>query len=140
MEYYTIEDKKSMREGVKYLEEKNCELLFVTLNKSEKDYSPSTMYHDYSINEQLFHWQSQSMIADYTPTGQRYVNNDDENYIPLLFVRSYEKEKGQTAPYTYLGPVRYKRHEGNKPINIVWELEDPMPPKLVKESNKFTIT
>jgi len=29
----------------------------LTLNKSEKDYSPSTMYQDYSINEELFHWQ-----------------------------------------------------------------------------------
>ncbi|MGV9205793.1 MAG: DEAD/DEAH box helicase family protein, partial [Promethearchaeia archaeon] len=69
---YSIEQKKPLRGvGVKYLEEKNCELLFITLNKSEKDYSPSTMYHDYSINEWLFHWQSQSTIADYTPTGQR---------------------------------------------------------------------
>ncbi|MEJ2250146.1 MAG: DUF3427 domain-containing protein [Candidatus Lokiarchaeota archaeon] len=140
MEYYTINKKKSMREGVKYLKNKNSELLFVTLNKSEKDYSPSTMYHDYSINEKLFHWQSQSTIADYTPTGQRYVNNHDTEYTPLLFVRNYKKENGQTAPYYFLGPITYKEHEGNKPINIIWELENPMPPRLLKESNKFTIT
>ncbi|MBD3212676.1 MAG: DUF3427 domain-containing protein [Candidatus Lokiarchaeota archaeon] len=140
MEYYNIKEKKSMREGVKYLEDRNCELLFVTLNKSEKDYSPSTMYHDYSINQKLFHWQSQSIISDHTPTGKRYVSNDDENYVPLLFVRKYKKEHGQTAPYYYLGPVKYKDHEGNKPINIIWELKHSMPPKLARESNKFTIT
>ena len=140
MEYHTIEKKRPMREGVKYLEEKNCELLFVTLNKSEKDYSPSTMYHDYSINEWLFHWQSQSTIADYTPTGQRYVNNDDDDYIPLLFVRKFKTENGQTAPYYFLGAVKYKKHEGNKPINIIWELENRIPPIIVRESNKFTIT
>ncbi|MDR3543511.1 MAG: hypothetical protein P4L69_21535 [Desulfosporosinus sp.] len=27
-------------------------MFFVTLNKSEKDYSPSTVYQDYSINEE----------------------------------------------------------------------------------------
>ncbi|MBD3212655.1 MAG: DUF3427 domain-containing protein, partial [Candidatus Lokiarchaeota archaeon] len=101
---------------------------------------PSTMYHDYSINQKLFHWQSQSIISDHTPTGKRYVSNDDENYVPLLFVRKYKKEHGQTAPYYYLGPVKYKEHEGNKPINIIWELEHSMPPKLARESNKFTIT
>ena len=30
------------------------------MNKSEKDFSPSTMYEDYAINDKLFHWQSQS--------------------------------------------------------------------------------
>ena len=69
----------------RFVKDKNCELLFVTLNKSEKDYSPSTMYQDYSINDELFHWQSQSTIADYTTTGQRYINNTDKTYIPLLF-------------------------------------------------------
>ncbi|MGV9173437.1 MAG: DUF3427 domain-containing protein, partial [Promethearchaeia archaeon] len=138
---YSIEQKKPLRGvGVKYLEEKNCELLFITLNKSEKDYSPSTMYHDYSINEWLFHWQSQSTIADYTPTGQRYVDNDDESYQPLLFVRKYNTAGGQTSPYFFLGPAEYKSHEGNKPINIIWELENRIPPTIVQESNKFTIT
>ncbi|MFO8018003.1 MAG: DUF3427 domain-containing protein [Promethearchaeia archaeon] len=138
---YSIKKKKPLRGvGVKYLEEKNSELLFITLNKSEKDYSPSTMYYDYSINEWLFHWQSQSTIADYTPTGQRYVDNDDESYQPLLFVRKYKTAGGQTSPYFFLGPAEYKSHEGNKPINIIWELENKIPPTNVQESNKFTIT
>ena len=114
-------------------------MTFVTLNKSEKDNSPSTMYQDYSINEELFHWQSQSTIADYTATGQRYINNNDETYIPLLFIRKFKKKNGQTAPYYFLGPVKYKEHTGNKPINIIWELENRMPATLIKESNKFTI-
>ena len=48
----------SFREGVKYLEDKKTDLLFVTLNKSDKEYSPTTMYNDYSITNELFHWQS----------------------------------------------------------------------------------
>lgn len=45
---------------MKWLPEKKLDVLFVTLNKSDKDYSPTTMYQDYSINKTLFHWQSQS--------------------------------------------------------------------------------
>lgn len=50
----------TVREGVKWLPDKEIDVFFITLNKSDKDYSPTTMYQDYSINETLFHWQSQS--------------------------------------------------------------------------------
>ena len=50
----------TVREGVKWLPDKQLDVFFVTLNKADKDYSPTTMYNDYSINESLFHWQSQS--------------------------------------------------------------------------------
>ena len=32
------------------------DIFFITLNKSDKDFSLSTFYEDYSINERLFHW------------------------------------------------------------------------------------
>ena len=36
---------------------------------------PTTMYKDYSINESLFHWQSQSTTAENSATGQRYIHH-----------------------------------------------------------------
>jgi len=45
--------RKAVREGVKWLPDKKIDVLFVTLNKPDKDYSPTTMYNDYSINEGL---------------------------------------------------------------------------------------
>ena len=63
----------TVREGVKWLPEKQLDVFFVTLNKADKDYSPTTMYKDYSINESLFHWQSQSTTAENSATGQRYT-------------------------------------------------------------------
>ena len=45
----------------------------------------------------------------------------------LLFVRLRKKEDGLTAPYTFLGPVDYKSHKGERPIAFVWELRKPMP-------------
>lgn len=53
----------TVREGTKYLDDKKTDLHFITLNKSDKEYSPTTMYNDYSINDTLFHWQSQSTIT-----------------------------------------------------------------------------
>ncbi|WP_371804807.1 DUF3427 domain-containing protein [Candidatus Lokiarchaeum ossiferum] len=137
MGYYTLSSKPRFSEGVKYLKEKNIDLFFVTLNKSEREYSPSTMYHDYSINEVLFHWQSQSNTSVGSITGQRYIS---EEHPVLLFVRKYKKQQGITAPYIFLGTAEYVRHEGSKPINIVWRLNTAMPPFLQKGSNKFTIS
>ena len=68
----------TVREGTKWLEYKKVDVFFVTLNKSDKDYSPTTMYEDYSINEEYFHWQSQSTTSDISPTGQRYINHIQE--------------------------------------------------------------
>jgi len=46
-----------------YLQEKNLDVFFITLNNSGKHFSPSTMYNDYAISERLFHWQSQSTTS-----------------------------------------------------------------------------
>lgn len=67
----------TVREGVKWLPEQKLDVLFVTLNKSDKDYSPTTMYKDYSINENLFHWQSQSTISETFAMGQRYIHHQE---------------------------------------------------------------
>ena len=82
-----------MREGVKWLPEKHLDVFFVTLNKADKDYSPTTMYHDYSINENLFHWQSQSTTAADSPTGQRYIHHRERGSKVLLFVREFKADR-----------------------------------------------
>ena len=53
----------SFREGVFYFAEHNVDAFFVTLKKSEADYSPTTMYADYPISRDLFHWESQSTTS-----------------------------------------------------------------------------
>lgn len=57
------------REGVWYDEATNTGVFFVTLHKSEADYSPTTMYEDYAISPRLFHWQSQSTTSRESPTA-----------------------------------------------------------------------
>jgi len=126
-------------QGVKYLPDKKTDIFFVTLNKSEKDYSPTTMYHDYSINERLFHWQSQSTTPEESPTGQRYIHHKENGTYILLFVRESKKDIAGAAPYTFLGLADYVKHDGSRPMNIIWRLERPIPAKYLKKTNKLVV-
>lgn len=131
----------TVREGVKWLPEKKLDVFFVTLNKADKDYSPTTMYNDYSINENLFHWQSQSTTADTSPTGQRYIHHCKKGSKVLLFVREFKKDRitGGAEAYTFLGTAKYLKHEGSKPMNITWQLDRPIPAKFLKKTNKLVV-
>lgn len=129
----------SFREGVKYFEDKKTDVFFITLNKSDKDFSPSTQYEDYAINETLFHWQTQSRTSEESKTAQRYIRHRELGSRILLFVREYKEENGFTSPFTFLGEAEYVRHEGNKPISFVWRLKEELPPSMVPAAKKAII-
>ena len=131
----------TVREGVKWLQEQKLDVLFVTLNKSDKDYSPTTMYNDYSINEWLFHWQSQSTTAENSSTGQRYIYHKERGSRVLLFVREFKADRisGGAEAYTFLGTANYVKHEGERPMNITWRLDHPIPAKYLKKTNKLMV-
>ena len=130
----------TVREGVKWLPDKQIDVFMVTLNKSDKDYSPTTMYNDYSINQWLFHWQSQSTTSDESATGQRYINHRKKGTRILLFVREFKNDGyGITAPYAFLGTANYVNHESSRPMNITWKLDKPIPAKYIKKTNKLVV-
>ena len=127
----------AVSEGVKYLKEKDTDLLFITLNKANKYYSPTTAYHDYSINDKLFHWQSQSTTSDTSTTGMRYCSRDGKTGNVLLFVRESKSDEHGPMPFVFLGKAKYLSHTGSRPMSIVWELEHPIPAKFLKKTNKL---
>ena len=131
----------TVREGVKWLPDQKLDVFFVTLNKADKDYSPTTMYNDYSINEWLFHWQSQSTTAERSSTGQRYIHHKERGSRVLLFVREFKADRvtNGAEAYTYLGTANYVKHEGEKPMNITWRLDAPIPAKYLKKTNKLVV-
>ncbi|SEA76099.1 Superfamily II DNA or RNA helicase [Oribacterium sp. KHPX15] len=131
----------TVREGVKWLPDKKIDVLFVTLNKSDKDYSPTTMYNDYSISETMFHWQSQSTTSASSPTGQRYINHRAQGSKVLLCVREDKKDSwGNASPYSVLGFVDYVKHEGSNPMNVVWRLTDEIPAKYIRKTRKMLVS
>ena len=129
----------TVREGTKYLPDKKADVHFITLNKAEKDYSPTTMYEDYSINETLFHWQSQSTTSQNSTTGQRYINHRSMGVYELLFVREFKTNKLGAAPYTFLGTADFLSVTGSKPMNITWRLHKPIPAKYLRKTNKLVV-
>lgn len=129
----------SVREGVKYLEDKKTDLLFVTLNKSDKDYSPTTMYNDYSISSELFHWQSQSTTTPQSSTGKRYIEHRKLGTNVMIFVREFKNTKLGAAPYTFLGLADFVKYDGSKPMNIIWKLQTPIPAKFLKKTNQLAV-
>ena len=133
---HTEQERSHFREGVLYLAEKSLDVFFVTLNKSEKDYSPSTMYQDYSINEELFHWQSQSRTTEESMTGQRYINQSVNGGNVLFFVREYKKEVTFTSPFTCIGFADFQSHYGSSPISVVWKMKAPLPGFVLKKTVK----
>ncbi|WDL99107.1 DUF3427 domain-containing protein [Alicyclobacillus sp. ALC3] len=137
--FYAEDRMPAMREGVKYLEDKKLDLLFITLNKSDKDYSPTTMYQDYAINDVLFHWQSQSTTPADSPTGQRYIHHRSTGNRVALFVREYKSDASGTTPYTYVGLANYVQHTGSRPMNITWRLQKPMPAAMMRQANQVVV-
>ncbi|MCC7043453.1 MAG: DUF3427 domain-containing protein [Acidobacteria bacterium] len=117
------------REGVFFDRARNVDLFFVTLEKSEKHYSPSTRYRDYAISRDLFHWQSQWTTSIDSVTGRRYVTPGPDHHV-VLFVRQRKAEGNRTAPYVCLGAADYVSHQGSRPISITWRLRKAMPEDL----------
>lgn len=109
----------------------HTELLFITLEKSDSEYSPTTRYEDYPISPTLFHWESQNTVSEQTDKGKRYLCHAERGDHVVLFVR--ERKQGtrdETAPYVCLGNATYVRHESERPMRIVWRLERAMPARM----------
>ncbi len=117
-----------LREGVCFHRPSGCDLFFVTIRKSERDYSPSTLYRDFALSPERFHWDSQSTTREDSAEGLRYRSHHLGGAHALLFVREQRKdERGQTMPYLFLGPAGYVSHEGERPMAITWQLKHPIP-------------
>ena len=130
LDYVSIDGRKpnSFREGVLFAPAANSDAFLVTLHKSEAEYSPTTMYQDYAISPELFHWESQSSTTVASKTGQRYLNHREEGSHVLLFARPKKvTEFGSGAPYLFLGEADYVEHRGERPIALTWHLRTPMP-------------
>jgi hypothetical protein len=101
------------------------ELLFITLDKSAKSFSPTTRYRDYAISPELFHWETQSVASVHSESGRRYVESPQNGWRFFLFVRT-----DPDAFYAFCGSAIYQSHEGDRPIAITWRLEHGLPAAL----------
>jgi superfamily II DNA or RNA helicase len=123
----------TLQTGVLHDEPTRTDYFFITLEKSEKHYSPSTRYRDYAVAPDLFHWESQSVTRELSETGQRYINHTERGSHVMLFVRPSNRDAwGRTPAFTFLGPATYVSHTGERPMAIIWRLHRPMPLDVFK--------
>ena len=125
--HHTANRRAPFQAGVLPIKERKTELLFVTLDKSA-GFHDRIAYHDYAVSPSRFHWQSQNSAGPDTPAGKRYLESATNGWTFQLFVRAEKKD-----PYRACGPVRIAIDEdisGNRPMNVSWTLEVPLPAKL----------
>ncbi|WP_298255247.1 DUF3427 domain-containing protein [uncultured Arthrobacter sp.] len=137
LSYGSLEAGKNVqhREGVAWSPQTSTDAFFVTLSKDAKNHSASTMYKDYAISPELFHWESQNATSPSSPTGRRYLDRKGHGSHVLIFTRpTAEDETGLAVPYTCLGAVDYVQHSGEKPIAITWKLQRAMPADVFAEA------
>jgi hypothetical protein len=126
----TFEKKSSNREGVAENKVLKTEILFVDLIKSESD----------AISVTLFHWQTQNNTRPDKGKGLSYIHHEKSGKTILLFVRERnDNEYGNTMSFVFIGEAKYLEHYGSKPMSITWELKEPMPHYLWKETAKMAI-
>jgi superfamily II DNA or RNA helicase/HKD family nuclease len=116
--------------GLIWVPQAESDVFFVDLQKAERDYSPTTMYRDYAINQQLFHWESQTRQHTGLATVRRWIDHDATGTRVLLFVREKKTWELGTQPFTFLGPVSYVEHGSERPVAFTWRLPVPMPQEL----------
>ncbi|MBR6415847.1 MAG: DUF3427 domain-containing protein [Bacteroidales bacterium] len=121
--------------GTQYNSERKFSMVFVTLNKSDKEYSPSTMYADYVISTGQFHWQSMNKVRIESEEGQRIVNQKTNGWKFILFVRDTKKDPyGNTNGYYCLGMMDFDSSHGECPLNVIWNMHEPIPGFLLESA------
>ncbi|MEU9172210.1 DUF3427 domain-containing protein [Streptomyces sp. NPDC048420] len=119
---------RSFAQGVQWVEDIQTDALLVTLEKNEKDFSPTIRYKDFALSPTLFHWESQNATAENSPTGLRYQRHAQQDSHVLLFMRRYKNtDIGKSQPWMLLGPATYEEHTGSKPMAITWRLKHELP-------------
>ena len=108
-------------------------MVFVSTNKSDKDYSPSTLYQDYAISEHQFHWQSKHDVRILSKDGQRIIHQRENNWKYWLFVRDRKRDEfGFTNAYYFLGEMEYESSHGECPMNVIWNMKNDIPGNILE--------
>ncbi|MHB1349836.1 MAG: DUF3427 domain-containing protein [Desulfobulbaceae bacterium] len=122
--------------GVLHFSEARAYALLVTFQKTEKEFSPSTMYADYPISRELLHWESQANTAQHHVDGRNLIHHQERDYTVLVFARDQKKRNNCTVPFTYLGPADLVSFESERPIKMVWKLRYSMPVEMFEENRR----
>ena len=124
--------------GTREVSELAMDAFDITWRKTEKAYSPTTMYQDYAISPSEIHWESPNALAYDASTTRRYVEHESRGRSILLFARESKQGQSGTQPLLFLGPATYLHHEGSRPVSFRWRLDRPMPTEFYETARVVT--
>ncbi len=117
--------------GVQWCADEKVDALLVNLRKDPKNFSPTTMYRDYALSADLFHWESQNATSWRSATGQRYVHHREQGSHVVLFARPSPTDEIGAAPFLCLGAADHVSHRGERPMAITWRMHRSLPADVV---------
>ncbi len=88
-------------------------------------------YADRFLSPNALQWESQATTGPEGAKGKRIINQHADGRTIHLFVRYHTKTaKGTGEPYTYCGTLSYQSHDGDRPIQVIFALNSPLPQEL----------
>ncbi|WP_420768115.1 DUF3427 domain-containing protein [Roseovarius sp. S4756] len=125
-EFFGEEYKQNVwRTGMKPLAEKKIMILLA--NVSTQDLT----YENAFLSPSRLKWFSQNQTRQDSKHGR--VISGEEGHEVHLFIRRGNKVNGKVNPFIYCGQPRFAGWEGEKPIEVQWELVSPAPRELWAE-------
>jgi superfamily II DNA or RNA helicase len=115
---------------------------FVDLIKGEET-KPQVRYDDMFLSNKKFQWESDNATSQDSAIGNAYcheLNINNEKVDIYLFVRRTKKSDGVINKYINLGKIHPVSYKNNKPIKIVYELENEVPEDIYNDLIRGTST
>jgi hypothetical protein len=117
----------SWQAGIVVLKQAQAMILLVTMDKGSM--SVGSHYTDQFASPTRFVWQTQTSTRRESLRG-RIISGAEPDWTVHLFLRKSKLRDGRAAPFRYAGPVRFAGWEGEAPITVQWDLEEPVPQQL----------
>ena len=102
-------------------------ILLTTLKKG--GLATGNHYEDRFLSPDRMQWQSQTQTQRESQIG-RMLSGREPGTKVHLFVRSGKLREGKAAPFLYCGQPVFVSWDGEKPITVVWRLEEQVPGHL----------
>lgn len=122
--------KGSWRAGYANTEKDIC--LFITNDKSHI-VQENLKYDNSLYADDIIQWISQPKTFHSSNVGQMFIKHAEKGINVHIFARKNAFMDGnKTCPFIYLGNAFYYSSSGDKPMNILWKLENKIPPEIIK--------
>ena len=123
--------KGSWRAGYANTDKDIC--LFATIDKTHI-LQENLKYDNSLFADDIIQWISQPKTAHTSSVGKMFINHKELGYNVHIFIRKFAFMDGnKTNPFIYLGKADYYKSFGDKPMRILWKLEEKIPQELIYE-------